>query len=400
MSTPCYQQLVDRCWRRSGNLFYRPNQNDACCPHYTLRVDSTRFRATKDQRQAINRFNRFVIGDEYAQEAARRYPKSREQARQRNTEFNLIERIHESEDQSLKQPPKPAHSLVVTLESDKFTEEKYEIFEDYQRTVHKENPSEISPDGFTRFLCNSPLRRETIVLPDGREKRLGSYHQCYRLDGKLVAIGVLDLLPDSVSAVYFLYHQSIHSWSPGKIGALREIALALEGGYRWWYPGFYIHTCPKMRYKMDYLPQEILNPNNMEWVEVSKELLAGFDSYGYLHFPGTNKNGIAASDQEKAGTTGHEENTPHGDGDDENEDDVSLFESKMPGLPPMSEIVSYNYDDFPVRHRVGQFLAKIVFDWDDEDVTIGNGPKAQLAQLAAAVGPSLMPRLCLDLRRP
>jgi arginine-tRNA-protein transferase len=34
--------------------------------------------------------------------------------------------------------------------------------------------------------------------------KLGSYHQCYRLDGKLVAVAVLDLLPHAVSSVYLL----------------------------------------------------------------------------------------------------------------------------------------------------------------------------------------------------
>ncbi len=42
-------------------------------------------------------------------------------------------------------------------------------------------------------------------MSDGRERKIGSYHQCYRLDGKLVALGVLDLLPEVVSSVYLLY---------------------------------------------------------------------------------------------------------------------------------------------------------------------------------------------------
>jgi arginine-tRNA-protein transferase len=207
---------------------------------------------SKAQRQAINRFNKYVIGDTYAKEAARLYPRSREDAKKRDTEFDLVERIHEAEAQSLKAPPQPAHAFQVTLEPDEFTEEKYAVFENYQRVVHKEDPSQISQQGFKRFLCGSPLRRVTFTSPDGKERQLGSFHQCYRLDGQLVAIGVLDLLPNCVSAVYFLYHESVHKFQPGKIGALREIALAAEQGYQWWYSGFYIHTCPKMRYKVSF----------------------------------------------------------------------------------------------------------------------------------------------------
>ncbi|KAH8156436.1 hypothetical protein CIB48_g11809 [Xylaria polymorpha] len=403
MSPECYQVLVDRSWRRSGNLLYRPNQRDACCPHYTLRVDSARFRPTRDQRQAINRFNKFVIGDAYAKEAARLYPKSREQAHKRDTEFHLTERIHESESQSLKQPPEPAHSFDVTLELDDFTEEKYAVYENYQRMVHKEPSSEISRDGFAKFLCNSPLRR-SLTTSDGQERRLGSYHQCYRLDGRLVAIGVLDLLPHAVSAVYFLYHESIHTWSPGKLGALREIALAMEGGYRWWYPGFYIHTCPKMRYKMDYSPQQILSPDTMEWVEVSSEILAKFDSHGYLDISSTGNDQVANSRHDPADETMNEDGKPSDAESDSDSagDYTSLLESNMPGLPPMEDLYSYDYDQVPVRLRGGIYTAVDVFQWQNEnyDIRYDIGPRGQIAQMAAAAGLDLMPQLCLDIRRP
>ena len=52
----------------------------------------------------------------------------------------------------------------------------------------------------------------------------------YRLDGRLIALGVLDLLPQAVSGVYFLYHADFEKWALGKLSALREAALAVEGG--------------------------------------------------------------------------------------------------------------------------------------------------------------------------
>lgn len=132
----------------------------------------------------------------------------------------------------MKSPPEPAHVFSVSLEPANFTEEKYKLYENYQSQVHRDPPGRISRDGFRRFLCESPLksRKQTV---DGRERLLGSVHQCYRLDGKLVAVGVLDLLPQCVSAVYFLYHEDVGDWNFGKLSALRETALALEGGYRY-----------------------------------------------------------------------------------------------------------------------------------------------------------------------
>ncbi|KAK8086341.1 arginine-tRNA-protein transferase [Apiospora phragmitis] len=396
MSPEYYQSLLDRYWRRSGALLYRPNQREACCPHYTLRLDSSKFHATKDQRHAINRFNKHVTGDEYTKKAARLYPRSREQAKKRDMEFDLVERIHEAEAQTLKNPPLPLHKFEVTLEPDVFTEEKYAVFENYQRVVHHEGPDSISRDGFKRFLCASPLRRTVFrSADDGKERQLGSYHQCYRLDGKLVAIGVLDLLPDCVSAVYFLYHESIHKWQPGKLGALREIALATEKGYRWWYPGYYIHTCPKMKYKMDYAPQFLLEPDTLSWEKVDDDLLARFDSKGYLEM--SSHTGDAPGSGNTPGGTAKEEER-QGDSDDEEEH--SLFDANMPGIPPLEQMRSVDLDQIPVRLNRGFCFAGDIFQWNDEDIDNPGTPKAAIAQMVAAVGTDLVAhQTCLDFRR-
>ena len=192
-----------------------------------ISLDATAFRSRKDQRQAINRFKHYVLGHEYLQKAARLCPKTREEKRYQKDHFRLSETILEMQysnvqkptDPRLKADIQPAHEFHVILESDNFTEEKwvsspfigriwlnsisrFALFENYQRVVHREDPSEISRKGFKRFLCSG--FGQTEVNANGRRKKLGSYHQCYRLDGKLVAIGVLDLLPDGVSSVYLL----------------------------------------------------------------------------------------------------------------------------------------------------------------------------------------------------
>jgi arginine-tRNA-protein transferase len=120
-----------------------------------------------------------------------------------------------------KKPIEPAHRFEVSLESDAFSVEKsvlrlaitkpnisltitnrWNVFLAYQMTVHKEPKSRWSHQSFTRFLC-SGLNRKVIRTND-KSQKLGSYHQCYRLDGKLIAVGVLDLLPHAVSSVYLL----------------------------------------------------------------------------------------------------------------------------------------------------------------------------------------------------
>lgn len=424
LSPSFYQSLVDRCWRRSGTLLYRPNQRSACCPHYTLRLDSKEFRPTKDQRQAVNRFNSYVVGESYTKEAARLHPRSREESKRRDAVFDLVQRVHEAERERVPSPPEPAHDFTVVLEPDDFTEEKYLLFENYQRLVHKEPASKISRSGFKRFLCDSPIRRTTDVGPDGNQRKLGSFHQCYRLDGKLVAMGVLDLLPHCVSAVYFLYHESIHKYNPGKLGAMREIALAVEGGYRWWYSGYYIHTCPKMQYKNDYAPQYILDPETLTWHPLTKTDMAIFDHKGYAKFPrvgapsggGDGKSekpkgddgGVGSSDDKEAGggaqgdnSDGKSEGNSDSDGDYEYDGQREfLLRSNMPGILSLDEVALLDLDDIAVvtDGQSEMFSTSDLVVWRTQAITQYPSLKARVAELVAAVGPDLLDELCLDFR--
>jgi arginyl-tRNA---protein transferase len=79
---------------------------------------------------------------------------------------------------------------------------RHKILVKYQTQIHKDPASRWKEPAFKRFLC-SGLDRKTVKI-GGKTLKLGSFHQCYRLDGKLVAVGVLDLLPHAVSSVYLL----------------------------------------------------------------------------------------------------------------------------------------------------------------------------------------------------
>ena len=95
-----YQELMNRGWRRSGSLYYKPDLLRSCCPHYTIRyskqmlngdlfgsisdigrLNAAEFKAKKDQRQSVNRWNDFIIGSEYKRKAAMLCPQTREHAR-------------------------------------------------------------------------------------------------------------------------------------------------------------------------------------------------------------------------------------------------------------------------------------------------------------------------------
>ncbi|KAJ1139966.1 hypothetical protein NDU88_006327 [Pleurodeles waltl] len=176
---------------------------------------------------------------------------------------------------------KPAHVLEVRLvqsspASSQFKatfQESYQVYKSYQMTVHGDPPDKPTVSQFTRFLCDSPLEAER--RPDGPDCGYGSFHQQYWLDGKIIAVGVLDILPSCVSSVYLYYDPDYSFLSLGVYSALREIAFTKKlhetaPALRYYYMGFYIHSCPKMRYKGQYRPSDLLCPDTYTWVDIEK----------------------------------------------------------------------------------------------------------------------------------
>jgi hypothetical protein len=58
-----YQALCDAGWRRSGTFIYLPNNAKTCCPNITIRLDATKFRASKDQLKVLKNLHRFLSGE-------------------------------------------------------------------------------------------------------------------------------------------------------------------------------------------------------------------------------------------------------------------------------------------------------------------------------------------------
>ncbi|RUS31787.1 arginine-tRNA-protein transferase [Jimgerdemannia flammicorona] len=164
--------------------------------------------------------------------------------------------------------------LQIVLEPASFTEEKYKLYCKYQIEIHNDPPTKLKEKGFRNFLVDSPLRPESPATADN--VGYGSFHQNYLLDGRLVAVAVLDVLPKCVSSVYFMYDPDYAFLGLGKYSALREIALTKELGskgcedLKWYYMGFYIHTCQKMKYKGQYKPSGLLDPETYAWHSIDR----------------------------------------------------------------------------------------------------------------------------------
>ncbi|XP_029416587.1 arginyl-tRNA--protein transferase 1 isoform X2 [Nannospalax galili] len=190
-------------------------------------------------------------------------------------------------------PDKPTVSQVrlvpVSFEDPEFKSsfsQSFSLYVKYQMTIHQDPPDECGKTEFTRFLCSSPLEAEHPA--NGPECGYGSFHQQYWLDGKIIAVGVIDILPYCVSSVYLYYDPDYSFLSLGVYSALREIAFTRQLHERtsqvsYYYMGFYIHSCPKMKYKGQYRPSDLLCPETYIWVPI-EQCLPSLDNSKYCRF--------------------------------------------------------------------------------------------------------------------
>ncbi|OQR74585.1 arginyl-tRNA--protein transferase 1-like [Tropilaelaps mercedesae] len=138
----------------------------------------------------------------------------------------------------------------------------------YQRKIHNYTEEKCRKSEWKQFLVDSPL------LPI-RGTPLGSFHHQYWLDGRLIAVGVLDILPSCISSVYFYYDPEFSFLSLGTFSSLCEIKLARDlnqqlATLKYYYMGFYIHNCAKMRYKGRLPNSELLCPEAYTWQPIAR----------------------------------------------------------------------------------------------------------------------------------
>ncbi|XP_044791083.1 arginyl-tRNA--protein transferase 1 isoform X12 [Bubalus bubalis] len=317
MTVQDYQDLIDRGWRRSGKYVYKPVMNQTCCPQYTIRCRPLQFQPSKSHKKVLKKMLKFLAKGEISKgncegrgadlskppcRKAKEIRKERKRLKlmQQNpageregfqaqcqpssllppkTKSNQPKSLEDLIFESL--PENASHKLEVRVvrsspPSSQFKatfQESYQVYKRYQMVVHRDPPDKPTVSQFTRFLCSSPL--ETENSPNGPDCGYGSFHQQYWLDGKIIAVGVIDILPYCVSSVYLYYDPDYSFLSLGVYSALREIAFTRQLHEKtpqlsYYYMGFYIHSCPKMKYKGQYRPSDLLCPETYVWVPIEQ----------------------------------------------------------------------------------------------------------------------------------
>lgn len=129
-------------------------------------------------------------------------------------------------------PPKPTH-------------EKFQMYQRYLRDWHGRTDVEDF-SAFTSFLYESPLN--TTVEFEYRDP-----------SSRLLAVGICDACPNSLSSVYFYFDPEQARRGLGTFGVLCEIGFAAARGSPYYYLGYWVRGCPKMQYKNAFRPNELLD---------------------------------------------------------------------------------------------------------------------------------------------
>ena len=146
--------------------------------------------------------------------------------------------------------------LDVSIMPAVFNQKHYELFEQYISTRHKDGGmDDFDEKSYQSFLFSSWAETELME---------------FYLQDELIAVAVMDLLDDGLSAVYSFFTPEHAKRSLGKFAILSQIKLAKERGLQYLYLGYWIEACQKMRYKDEYQPlQYFINGNWFTLVEES-----------------------------------------------------------------------------------------------------------------------------------
>lgn len=189
-----YRRLLTRGWRRHGMQVFRP-ACPACFECRSLRVDTLRFAPSNSQRRCLKR----------------------------NSDVQVVTR-----------PPS--------------------VSEEHIRLYNAWHADMALRKGWPHARTNAADYARGFLAGRADFAR----EMLYLRNGSLIGVGLVDLISDGLSSVYFFHDPDWRPLGPGVFSALHEIEYCRSTGRRWWYAGYWIAACPSMAYKADYVPHQLL----------------------------------------------------------------------------------------------------------------------------------------------
>lgn len=149
---------------------------------------------------------------------------------------------------------KKCHNVSVQVGTPQYSPEKYRLYREH----------------FRRFPGDGESNSEASFRSSFYDPSQPCLEFCYYLDEKLIAVGLVNETPSTLSSVYFFYSLDFGKLSLGTFSILKELEYGREQGKEYLYLGYYIHLNRFMKYKGEFRPSEILNSQG-KWVPFRDE---------------------------------------------------------------------------------------------------------------------------------
>jgi arginine-tRNA-protein transferase len=122
-------------------------------------------------------------------------------------------------------------------------DEHLRLYRRYQEDQHDKDGQETDEESYARFLLDTVVDTWEVAWRDR--------------SGNLVAVGIIDVVDDGVSTVYFYWDPALRGLSLGVYSALWEIDLTRRWNKRYYYLGYLVPGARTMSYKSQFAGGEI-----------------------------------------------------------------------------------------------------------------------------------------------
>ena len=170
-------------------------------------------------------------------------------------------------------PLKHIYTLELTDRiSLSINDERFILYQKYELAIHKESATVSNYNG---FIGTSPLIKKRILKPKDfylktKHPELypdyyGTYNLIHKIDGKIIAVTVIDILPNYLVSLYCYYDPDFSFLDLGVVTAIREIEYAksfqelIDKNFIYYSMGEMSQSVSKLRYKGNYSPIEIMD---------------------------------------------------------------------------------------------------------------------------------------------
>ena len=143
-----------------------------------------------------------------------------------------------------------------------FCEEGFQLYRRYQLNWHRTS-TQVSEVDYLDFLISSPVKSEMHY---------------YYAQNRLLGIGWVDMLPNLLSSVYFIFEPDEASRRLGVYSLLYEIEFCRKLNKSWLYLGYWVEDSRKMAYKCEFRPAEVLL--NFQWIPLENTQLVTKEAHG------------------------------------------------------------------------------------------------------------------------